>query len=58
MLIGNLRVNTEPIETRLATAIGSGPMLLGDPRALRADQVDWYAKRIAWWKALRREIPI
>jgi alpha-galactosidase len=58
MLIGNLRVNTSPIEARFATAIGSGPVLLGDPRALSAEQVAWYAKRIAWFKALRKEIPI
>jgi alpha-galactosidase len=58
MLIGNLRVNTQPIDARFATAIGSGPVLLGDPRALSPDEVAWYARRIAWFKALRREIPI
>jgi alpha-galactosidase len=58
MLIGNLRVSTEPVELRFATAIGSGPVLLGDPRALAPDDVVWYAERVAWFKALRREIPI
>jgi alpha-galactosidase len=58
MLIGNLRANTEPIEVRFATAIGSGPLLLGDLRALGPDEQAWYAGKIRWFKTLRREIPI
>jgi alpha-galactosidase len=58
MLIGNLRMNTAPAAVRLATAMGSGPVLLGDPRGLTEEQRDLCAERIRWFKALRREVPI
>jgi alpha-galactosidase len=58
MLIGNLRVNTPPVRTRFATAIGAGPVLLGDPRALTGEQRVRFAEQVAWFKALRKGIPI
>jgi alpha-galactosidase len=58
MLIGNLRVDTPPAAARFATAIGSGPVLLGDPRALSEEQRGLYSERIRWFKAIRREVPI
>ncbi len=58
MLIGNLRATTASIEERFATAIGSAPLLLGDLRQLTPSQVKWYAEKIAWFKGLRRNIPI
>jgi alpha-galactosidase len=58
MLIGNLRANTTPVEARFATAIASGPMLLGDLRRLSPDEHRWYAEKIRWFKAVRREIPV
>ncbi len=58
MLIGNLEAQTSPIEERFATAIGSGPLLLGDLRQLTEEQQDWYAHKIQWFKKLRRDVPI
>jgi alpha-galactosidase len=58
MLIGNLRVNTPPVEARLDTAMGSGPVLLGDPRALTPAERTTVIGGISWFKALREEIPI
>jgi alpha-galactosidase len=58
MLIGNLRVNSPPAEVRFATAIGAGPVLLGDPRALSGEERAELGRRVAWFKALRRELPI
>jgi alpha-galactosidase len=58
MLIGNLRANTPPIEERLATAMGSGPLFLGDLRKLAPAEQDWYGERIRWFKRLRAQVPI
>ncbi len=53
MLIGNLRAPTPDIEEHFATAIGSGPLFLGDLRALSPQQRAWYAAKIDWFKTLR-----
>ena len=58
MLIGNLQADKAPIEERLATAMGAGPLLLGDLRKLTPDEQDWYGERIRWFKALRRAVPL
>jgi alpha-galactosidase len=58
MLIGNLQAETAPIEERLATAMGAGPLFLGDLRKLTPDEQDWYGGRIRWFKALRRAVPL
>jgi alpha-galactosidase len=58
MLIGNLRATTPSLEERFATAIGSAPLLLGDLRQLSPSQVQWYAEKIAWFKELRRRVPL
>lgn len=58
MLIGNLHANTPAIEERLATAMGSGPLFLGDLRKLTPAQLDWYGERIRRFKKLRREVAI
>ena len=58
MLIGNLRAETPPIEERFATAIGSGPLLLGDLRKLTPQQQDWYGERIRWFKDLRKAVSL
>ena len=58
MLIGNLHANTPTLEERLATAVGSGPLFLGDLRKLAPAEQDWYGERIRWFKKLRREVPI
>jgi alpha-galactosidase len=58
MLIGNLQAQMPPIEERLATAMGSGPLFLGDLRKLTPAEQDWYGEKIRWFKTLRREIPI
>ncbi len=56
MLIGNLQAEMAPIEERLATAMGSGPLFLGDLRKLTPQQQSWYGEKIRWFKALRREV--
>ncbi|MGO8786053.1 MAG: hypothetical protein ACLQVL_01540 [Terriglobia bacterium] len=56
MLIGNLRANAAPIEERLATMMGSGPMCLGDLRALTPEQQDQYGERIHWFKSFRKTV--
>lgn len=58
MLIGNLLANTRPIEERFATAIGSGPLLLGDLRQLTPAEVNWYGEKVRWFKNLRARVPI
>jgi len=58
MLIGNLRAETPPMEERFATAIGSGPLLLGDLRKLTAQQQDWYGEQIRWFKEFRKAAPL
>jgi len=58
MLIGNLRAETPPIEERLATAMGSGPLFLGDLRKLTPAEQDVYGERIRWFKSLRARVPI
>lgn len=58
MLIGNLHANTPAIEERLATAMGSGPLFLGDLRKLTPAELEWCGERIRWFKKLRREVAI
>jgi alpha-galactosidase len=58
MLIGNLQAEMASIEDRLATAMGSGPLFLGDLRKLPPQQQDWYGEKIRWFKALRKDVPI
>ncbi len=58
MLIGNLQADKAPIEERLATAMGAGPLFLGDLRKLTSGEQDWYGGRIRWFKALRRAVPL
>ena len=58
MLIGNLQAEMASIEERLATAMGSGPLFLGDLRKLTPAQHDWYGEKIRWFKSLRKEVPI
>ena len=58
MLIGNLQAEMAPIEERLATAMGSGPLFLGDLRKLTPEQQAWYGEKIRWFKALRKDVPL
>jgi len=58
MLIGNLHADMQPIAERFATAIGSGPVLLGDLRQLSAADRAWYREKIGWFKQLRRSAKI
>jgi len=58
MLIGNLRANTPAFEERLGTAMGSGPLFLGDLRKLTPAEQDWYSEKIRWFKDLRKTISI
>ena len=58
MLVGCLRADVSPVEERYATAIASGPLLLGDLRTLTPEQQDWYRERILWFKDLRKQIAI
>jgi len=58
MLIGNLHADSPPIEERLATAMGSGPLFLGDLRKLTPAEQNWYSEKIGWFKTLRKEVPI
>ncbi len=58
MLIGNLQAEMGSIEERLVTAMGAGPLLLGDLRKLSAEQQAWYGEKIRWFKALRKEVPM
>jgi alpha-galactosidase len=53
MLIGNLRAATPRVEERLATAMGAGPLFLGDLRELTPAQQELYGEKIRWFKALR-----
>jgi alpha-galactosidase len=56
--IGNLLANSRPIEERFATMIGASPLLNGDLRKLTPAELDWWAQKIAWYKNLRRSIPM
>lgn len=58
MLIGNLHAESAPIEERLATAMGSAPLFLGDLRKLTLAELDWYRERIRLFKQLRQGPPI
>jgi alpha-galactosidase len=53
MLIGNLHAEMPPIEERLATAMGSGPLVLGDLRKLTPAEQDLYGGEVRWFKTLR-----
>lgn len=46
------------IDERLATAMGSGPLFLGDLRKLTPEQQAWYSAKIRWFKELRKEVPM
>ncbi len=58
MLIGNLLAESPPIEERFSTAIGSGPLLLGDLRKLSPAQQDWFGGKVRWFKRLRSRTAI
>jgi alpha-galactosidase len=58
MLIGNLQAEMGAIEERLATAMGAGPLFLGDLRKLTPKQLAWYGSKIAWFKQLRKDVPM
>jgi alpha-galactosidase len=58
MLIGNLQAEMASVEDRLATAMGSGPLFLGDLRKLTPQQQDWYGEKIRWFKKLRKEVAL
>jgi alpha-galactosidase len=58
MLIGNLQAEMAPIDERLATAMGSGPLFLGDLRKLTPEQQAWYHEKIEWFKVLRKQVPM
>jgi alpha-galactosidase len=58
MLIGNLQAEIDPIDERLATAMGSGPLFLGDLRKLTPEQQAWYGAKIQWFKQLRKDVPM
>ncbi len=58
MLIGNLHAETPPIEERLATAMGSGPLFLGDLRKLTPAEQDLYGEKVRWFKTLRARAAI
>jgi alpha-galactosidase len=58
MLIGNLQAERPSIEERLATAMGSGPLFLGDLRKLTIEQQAWYGQMIQSFKALRKDVRI
>ncbi|HMD85208.1 MAG TPA: glycoside hydrolase family 36 protein [Terriglobia bacterium] len=58
MLIGNLQAEMPSIEERLATAMGAGPLFLGDLRKLTPAQQDWYGEKIHWFKALRKDVAL
>jgi alpha-galactosidase len=58
MLIGNPRAETPRMDEHFATAIGSGPLLLGDLRKLTPQQQDWYGEHIRWFKKLRKDVPM
>jgi alpha-galactosidase len=56
MLIGNLQAEMGAIDERLATAMGSGPLFLGDLRKLTPEQQVWYGAKIQWFKKLRKNV--
>lgn len=56
MLIGNLQAEMPPVEERLATVMGSGPLLLGDLRQLTSEQQAQYGEMIRWFKTLRQAV--
>jgi alpha-galactosidase len=58
MLIGNLQAEMGPIDERLATAMGSGPLFLGDLRKLTPEQQAWDSAKIQWFRQLRKDVPM
>ncbi|MGA2986245.1 MAG: alpha-galactosidase [Terriglobia bacterium] len=58
MLIGNLQAEMASIEDRLVTAMGAGPLFLGDLRKLTPEQQDWYGEKVRWFKALRKDVAL
>jgi alpha-galactosidase len=58
MLIGNLHAEMPPIEERLTTAMGSGPLFLGDLRKLTPAEQNLYGEKIRWFKTLRAHAAI
>ncbi len=57
MLIGNLHAETPPLEERLASTMGSGPLFLGDLRKLTPAEQNWYGEKIRWFRQLRAAVP-
>jgi alpha-galactosidase len=58
MLIGNPRADTPPMDEHFATALGAGPLLLGDLRKLTPQQQDWFGERIRWYKDFRKAVAL
>jgi alpha-galactosidase len=58
LLIGNVRIDTGDAREKLATTFGSAPLLLGDLRQLSEERIAQVAAHIAWYKALRRDVPL
>lgn len=58
MLIGNLQAEMGATDERMATAMGSGPLFLGDLRKLTPEQQSWYGAKIQWFKKLRKDAPM
>lgn len=58
MLIGNLQAEMPTLEERLATAMGSAPLFLGDLRRLTAERQAFCREKIQWFNALRNQIPM
>ena len=56
--IGNLLANSRPVEERFATMIGASPLVNGDLRKLTPAELDWWGEKIAWYKRLRRSVPM
>ena len=57
MLIGNLQAEMPPIEERLATAMGSGPLFLGDLRKLTRQSRIGMARRFDGSRHFGRKSP-
>lgn len=58
MMIGNMCAENGSMEEHFATAIASAPLLLGDLTKLKPEQIEWYARKIEWFKDLRERVPL
>jgi alpha-galactosidase len=56
LLIGNLRIDTGDLREKLAMAMGSAPLLLGDLRTLTEAQLEQCVALIGWHRALRGDV--